>query len=402
MPLARITATSEKEAAAVAEFLAERGFDIQAASPHDFHLVPADLEINVVGLSQREALRRAADLVSRRIADERSHADAVREAAASAPIYTFGGTVIEDDAAVIEAPSSAGVVSAMLAQTRERLADLSFRVRARREQSRQGRDARSAEREQQREALAAQQAETRRRQQEARAEQREAAARLAAENAARRAERETMYAKQRAEREAALAEQKAAYDAQVAARRQAVLDAEDERVARTQTARAEQQQAIRATNPAALPVAEAALRKPFPPHYRRQALADWRTALTLAATFAVALMIGWAAAANGRPATTTPVGGDIQQQVPFGAVTVKPSAAASVVPAAPRAVITAPSAPQHQKPAAARPVASPRAARARSSNDVAEDTVIVRHFDAPKHSAAVQVSKAGPRRISDQ
>src|SRR5437867_1693508 len=102
MPLARITANSEKEATAVAEFLAERGYEIQAVSPHDFHIVPADLEISVVGLSQREALRRAAELVARRAGEETTQVTAVRgEAAprADAPLFTFGGTVVEDDGA---------------------------------------------------------------------------------------------------------------------------------------------------------------------------------------------------------------------------------------------------------------------------------------------------------------
>ena len=92
--------------------------------------------------------------------------------------------------------------------------------------------------------------------------------------------------------------------------------------------------------------------------------------------------------------------GDVTQQVPFGAVTVKPSAPAAVPPhnRAPRAQAQQPApkpSPRLTKPAARPPQASHGVRR---EQGLADD-VVVRHFQKPPAAkpGAVQISKAGPK-----
>jgi hypothetical protein len=134
-------------------------------------------------------------------------------------------------------------------------------------------------------------------------------------------------------------------------------------------------------------------------------LEEWSRAFTLAAAFAVAVMIGWAFAAAGNRGAGANIRGDVTQQVPFGAVTVKPSAAPAAVPprnaGAPRTQVQQPA----PKPSSriAKPAARSQKTSRGRDQDLADD-VVVRHFQKPQATkpSAVQMSKAGPKRISDE
>lgn len=145
--------------------------------------------------------------------------------------------------------------------------------------------------------------------------------------------------------------------------------------------------------------------------------------LTFAASgaVAVAVLLTWSVVAGHPAAPTIPVNGNIEQQIPFGAVKIHPLGQAAHASAAPATVTAkppittasrtaAPSAPA--KPVAAtsassRPAAPAqkarsqhRTARRRSS---ADDDVVVHHYGKPAPPPTkTQISSTGVKHISDQ
>lgn len=129
-----------------------------------------------------------------------------------------------------------------------------------------------------------------------------------------------------------------------------------------------------------------------------------------AGALAVAAMLGWSVLAGHPASPGFPVNGTIEQHIPFGPVKIVPRAAApqSVAPKpaqpvqqahAPAPPAAAPvRQPQRAETAQAQPVQHHRVAR----NNIADDEVIVHHYNAPKPPQKAQISSTGVRHISDQ
>jgi hypothetical protein len=131
--------------------------------------------------------------------------------------------------------------------------------------------------------------------------------------------------------------------------------------------------------------------------------------LAVAVTTAACALFAWLTLADqdlSPPATN----GRIEQQLPFGPVTITPKlpATPAPAPAVSAPAITAPSVsrapqtsppPQRRRAGAAAPQRHRPSRRAQSN--FAEDDVTVRHFDAPKPTTGVVASRNHPKRITD-
>jgi len=475
MPLARIISRSPERTTRLAEFLTERGYQVETVGPDHLFISPSDLEFDVDKMSPEAALARAAQAITEseeraRVAPQAAPpprmtlSPELSQPSASAPerratgmpeeeepIFTFGGTIVPDeegeDGSESERSSWWDKTAAPFfvrlghdfdAWQQRRMEQREHRQSAR-EQHQRGRVEQQAvlarQREEEANARAEQQAQLAR-------DRAAAQAQAAAQAAARAAERQAVLARQRADEEArqqaeaerrraeetelneqrrfAAAERQRQEEAAAAQRAAAVqqieqpLRSQEEDEERRQRAAAR----MRPLAPYVAPVSSRKAGRRTPPSAVEQTspyvpsssgrLEEWSRAFTLAAAFAVAVMIGWAFATAGSRGSGSNIRGDVNQQVPFGAVTVKPSAAPAAVPprhAAPTAqnqpTQPAPKpSPRVAKPAARSPQASHRTPR---QDDVADD-VVVRHFQKPPAAkpSAMQISKAGPKRISDE
>jgi len=124
---------------------------------------------------------------------------------------------------------------------------------------------------------------------------------------------------------------------------------------------------------------------------------QWQRAVFFASLIALAVMLGFAAAMNLRPAQPIPtkmLQNGAQQNVPFGAASITPSTTS----APPRAAAPAPK--PAPRPSAARPKPVRPAPRARHSRNNFQDEVVVRHYTASPAPRAQ--SQASVRRYSDE
>ena len=130
----------------------------------------------------------------------------------------------------------------------------------------------------------------------------------------------------------------------------------------------------------------------------------WRGAFTGAGVVAVILMLGWTTFSTSRPPAPPATSGHIKQDVPFGPVTLTPSAAPAR-PAATQTVQTQAPATHAVTPALKpAPIRSHRAHRAAANDGTANDEVVVRHYGATKPAAATNTTArdGGLKHITDQ
>ena len=79
MPLARIITRTPKDAIAASEYLLSQGYTVETASPEEFHIIPAEIELNLDRCRPDEAVDRAKKLVE----SQRMAVQAQTEAAAA-------------------------------------------------------------------------------------------------------------------------------------------------------------------------------------------------------------------------------------------------------------------------------------------------------------------------------
>lgn len=373
MPLARIITRSPDDAYAIHQYLVDRGYRVEFADPSALNSEPTDLEIDVERCPVEEGLRLAAEWAETARADvyvasgalpvdepERPRVDAATPEIASYVPLTLSPTegTVEETAPRAEVlretiGNAAGIVADSLHETREAVSQSFSDMKQRFLRAREERAPEPSRLERWNRALA----ERRTARQERKARE---AARLA------RQQRE-----QREARAAALA-----------------------RELREQPAR---ETVTRPVQPAAERRLSAARRIS---HASDEAAEYWRGAFTGAAVVAIVLMVAWATLGPSRPSAPATTSGHVKQDVPFGPVTLTPSAAparpAAVAPQtpAPHAVTPPP------KPAPVRSHGTHRAAR---DSGIAEDEVIVHHYGTPTKPAPSSASarNSGPKRITD-
>lgn len=409
MPVARIVTRFAEETAPLIARLRARGYTIEIVDPGSFRVTPADLEIALDRMTTPEALHGAA-----RFARER---DAEVFVAAGMPLDEEAGRALREGA-VVRRNAIAESFKKLITPFRRLGAEVHESRKARRQQKIDLELAREAERKQKAERKAAERAEDDRRRAEregALARQREEEVRLAADREAQAAERRRLEDAERQRREAEVAR----LAAEEAERRRVA-----EEVARAERERRSEEERQRAVAGAAALVEarrrEAEMRRlaAGAPASRRQrpvpaALIQERAAsramkrgMVAAACVAVLVAIGWGAYQNRTPAQPLSNqqrvrGSDIQQDVPFGAATIKPRPAAKPQPQPKTA---------QQKPApASAPKPSPKRTQRYAADDVdmvAEDEIV--YHGAPKNSKSrasaqtpAQQQQDGVKRISD-
>ncbi len=149
---------------------------------------------------------------------------------------------------------------------------------------------------------------------------------------------------------------------------------------------------------------------PFVVHRRRTSRAIPRKAIAAAAGIVLLFVLGIVAYANRRPASPLSLGAltrgaSTQQQAPFGAATVTPPAPV----AAPKPSPAVPPATAQKRTSPARPAAHRNARRLRRAphtrkeedDAVAEDEVVVRHFQTQRPRQQPTTSSAKLKRYSD-
>ena len=463
MPVARIVTRFAEEAAPLIARLRARGYTIEIVDPGTFRVTPAELEIELDRLSTPEALSRAARFARERDAEvfvaaglplDEEAARALRGAVVRrnvvaegfkkliAPFRRLGAEAHEDRKArrqrqldleltrEAEKKAKAEQRSAEK-EERQRLEEQARAERARREQEEAERRrvereaALAGQREEEerqrvaREAAMARQREaderTRVEREAALARQREEEARLEAEREAQAAARQRQEAVERQRREADAA-------------RRATEEAERRRVAeevaaaeRERQQEEERQRAI--AGAAALVEARKRDAEQVRARQRQAAISAGRPALQVspnhramkrglvaAACVAVLMTIGWSAYENRTPAQPLTnqqrvQGGQIQQDVPFGAASIQPQPQQKPATAKPQSPQQKKTAQQKPAPAAA-PKTSPKRERRYANDDVdmvAEDEIV--YHGAPKNSksraSAQPQQKDGVKKISD-
>lgn len=401
MPLARILTRHPEDANAIHQTLVDRGYRVEYADPSALSLDPADLEIDLERLPLDDGLRLASEWAESAGADIYVAPGAVplpaepeppreseRPAEMSSYIPPSFEQTAEPEPAEAPAPPAevvretianvAGLMADSLSETRQAVSQSFSDMKERFAPARDARPPEPSWLERWNGALA----ERRAARQERKAQQCEAA-RLAREQRALREARADALARD-------LREQRARETAS-----RPVM------IARKPEARPAAARPVAAASARSLAERRIAVS-------RREPHADdgaeyWRGAFTGAAVVAVILMIGWAMLGSSRPSAPAATSGHIKQDVPFGPVTLTPSAA----PARPAATqSTAPQAPPAHsvtpvpKPA---PVPTHRAHRAGTNNDVADD-VVVRHYTTTKPAAATNTTahNSGLKHITDQ
>ena len=399
MPLARVITRSPDDASAIHEYLVEHGYRVEFADPSALNLEPADLEINLERLPLDEGLRLASEWAESAGADVYVASGAVpmlvepepaRESAGPPEISSYVPLAFhqaeEQQAAEAPVPKSevvretivqaAGIVADSLHETKDAVSQSFNDMKQRFVRAREERAPEPSRLERWNRALA----------------ERRAARQ---ERKAREREMVRLQRQQRAEREARAAAM--------------ARDLREQR-AREMASKPTMVASVATPQPARPSLQAAAERRVSAPrrdsHRHDEGSEYWRGAFSGAAVVAVILMVAWVTLGTTHPPASGTTSGHVKQDVPFGPVTLTPSAAparpatpvpqsdSAQLPAA-RAVTPAP------KPA---PVRSHRAHRAAGNAGVADDEVIVHHYGATKPSPASNTTaqNGGPKRISDQ
>ncbi len=335
MPLARIITRTPKDAIAASEYLLSQGYTVETASPEEFHIIPAEIELNLDRCRPDEAVDRAKKLVE----SQRMAVQAQTEAAA--------------------APEPAHPHTAKIA--------VAYDIT--------GRPVEFADQE-----------ETERRQKPNRMGK-ALAFMLAALAGAWQSVKSPVRGLQRRR-----AEQRALkLEAELAREREEIR--REQELAREPVRQQPPQRSSERT-------------RPSPMRRRSAPLAIPRKAVAIALGASLALLLGFAAYANRRPASPLAPGALmknelVRQDVPFGAATITPTPAA-VVPK-PSASVPAKASPA-VRPATRKPSAGRRSAQLlrRPSHDdsPAADEVVVRRSPAPRPKP--QPSAAKLRQQSDK
>lgn len=414
MPVARIYTRFAEEAAPLIGRLRARGYTIEIVDPGHFRVTPADLEVELERLATPEALASAA-----RFARER---DAEVFVAAGLPLDEAAAQALRGAAAPRGNALREGL-KRLIAPFRRLGAEVHAGRKARRQRNLDVELAKETEREQLAEQKAAARAERARREQEAaereRVEQEAAQARRREEEARRARERETELARQREEAERRRVAQAAREREEESAREQrAERERRYQEDARRRAAELAALQEAKRRNAGLARLAAggpAAARRDQAAHgaaaryagESRMARATKR-GFAAAAGLATLVALGWGAYQNRTPAAPLSnqqrVRGEaIQQDVPFGAATIKPQPRTT---AAPKAAPQQKAAEQKPAPAGA-PKPAPKRTRRYAADDVdmvAEDEIV--YHGAPKNSksrasASQPQQKDGVKRISD-
>jgi hypothetical protein len=459
MPVARIVTRFAEEAAPLIGRLRARGYTIEVVDPGTFRVTPADLEIALDRMQTPEALAGAVRFarecdaevfVAAGLSLDEEAARALRGVAVRrsvlaeglkkliAPFRRLGAEAHADRAARrqrvlaremaretekkqrAEEKAAQAAERARLQQEaaeRDRLAHEA--ARARQQQEQEARLVRLREEEErgrvEHEGALARQREQEVRQREEAARRGEEAARLAAERKAqlaeRRREEETAQQKRAAQAARLVAEEQERR--RVAAElAQAERERQREESERRRLAGAAALVEAKRRDAQALQRAPAARREERP----RPAAAVppepagnriMKRAFAAAASLAVLMALGWGAYQNRMPAAPLSNqqrvrGAEIQQDVPFGAATIKPKRAAQKPPAAPQKTQAKPAPAGAPKPS---PVKRTRRYAADDVDMVAEDEIV--YHGAPKNSKsrasaqAQQQQQDGVKRISD-
>jgi hypothetical protein len=391
MPLARIITRTPEDAIAASEYLLAQGYTVETVSPWEFHIAPAEIELNLEGCRPQEAVARAKTLVESQAMAVQAQSE---EAAAPAPpqtaqipvAYDITGRPVEfagqEETARRQEPNRMGrALASMLAALAGAWQSVKSSVR--------GLQRRRAEQR----ALKLE-AELARERQEIRRE----------ENLARERVRQEMHGQQE---EAEPAEQQAEQErARVAALHEALIAAERD------AARQRQPQPVDPPMPAgAAEVRQQpahgspARERPLPERRKRAPQVMVRRAVATAFGASLLLLLAFVAYANRRPASPLSPAvlmrdGQVKQNLPFGPATIMPAAAA-VVPKP--SASTAAKAPTVVRPATRKPSAGRRSAqplrRPTRDDSPAEDEAVVRHFTPPR--ARPQPSTAKLKQYSD-
>jgi len=429
MPLARIITRSPQDAFVVSEYLRSQGYTVETVSPNEFRITPAEIELDLGRWGIAQALERARALVeSGGGAATPAEVAAAPEAAlpqedkiavaydiAGRPVEFAGQQEVEPrqrhnsiSSALVAMLSRGGAflitglagvwqsvkapaiefqrkraeqhalkLEAQLAREREeiRRQEQLARERVRREMERQREEAEVAERRRQEEIAAEQQEQER--------------ARVAALH-------EAMIAAERAAppqppSQMLVPESAPVLDATAASNLDALPAPAAPALEREIAAEPLRQQPRRSPERA----------QPVLARRRRTPIAISRTALATACSLSLLLLLGFVGYANRRPASQLLPGAlrnDVKQDVPFGAATITPPAAASehnpVKPAKSSAAI--------RRPKRKLPANQPGGKQVRSSSQdssLANDEAVVRHLTPPPQP---QPSTAKLKQHSDE
>ena len=460
MPVARIYTRVPEETTELGERLRARGYTVEIVDPAAFHVTPADLEIRLDRLKTDEAFAAAARFGREHDAEIFVAAGVVVDDAAlnaARGITVERGNVLVDGLKRLISPFRR--LGAEAHATRAEKRQMVIEQETAREAERQRRAEQKATEFAHREAVARLEAEQRgrseREEEERRAaivvREREEAARRQAEELRKQAEleaseREAVLLAQRQETQRQQEEARRQEEeqrrqhAEAAARLAAEQEAETRRrqeeaalAAAAALAVAAKPMAETTAAEAALPAAEAQrpaappVTPPTPtptpapvtpaPRPRvaqtryvareRNGARTTKRAFVAAACIAVLAAVGWGAYENRTPASPLSNadrvrGGAIQQDVPFGAATIKSSVPPVHSQVVPPPVGARPASPQAQ-PAASKPAATskPSATQPRRARDmVAEDQVI--YHGVPKKSNSRAAAQPAPvKKISD-
>lgn len=414
MPLARIITRTPQHAVGASDYLRSLGYMVETVSPEEFRVTPAELELNLERCGPSEAVERAFALVESSASAPPIEAPTVAEPPAPpqknkiAIAYDITGQPVEfaeeEEAEARTKTSPSTVVSTVFA----RVADWLRRPRSELRQ-------RSAERRALKlEAGAAREREEIRRQAE-----------LASERLRQEVERQREAAElaDRPRREDLAGEEKAQQEqAKVGALHEAMMATEPEAAPEQpppQILPPEIEPLVPPANdnlsvlpPAAeqapkaepAPVAEVVrpqvpLRIPerprlIQPRRRRAPIAISRASVATVCGLSLLVLMGFVAYANRRPASPLPLSAlrDVKQDVPFGAASITPMAAASK----PKTVIQGNKRSAAVRLANRKPSGGQPGAR-RSSRDDAPNEVVVRHLQPTQP----QPSTAKLKRHSD-
>jgi hypothetical protein len=395
MPLARIITRTPEDAIAASEYLLSQGYTVETVSPGEFHITPAEIELDLDRCRPQEAVAHAKALVESQpmAVQAQSQEPVAPEPAwpqtAKIPVaYDITGRPVEfteqEEAARCQEPDRRGrALASMHAALAEGWQSVKSLVRGL-QRKRAEQRARRLE------------AELARDQEEIRREEELVHERVRQEMNQQREEAEP--AEQHAEQE----------QARVAALHEAMIAAERDA--------ARQQLPQQVDPPAPVPEVTAEVRQPPPQpssavaqpllgQRKRAPGVMVRRALATAVGAGLLLLLAFVAYANRRPASPlSPAAlmrdGQVKQDLPFGPATITPAPAAGVPKPSASMAAKASSA---VRPATRKPSAGRRGAQQlrRPSRDdsPAEDEVVVRHSTPPR--AGPQPSTAKLKRHSD-
>lgn len=377
MSLARIITRNPQDAFAVSEYLRAEGYTVETVSPSEFRITPAEIELDLSRCKKGESLDRAKTLVAskRGVARAQNEAPAASEPSepqkAKTPVaYDIVGRPVafadEEEPEGQPGPRStrnalASALSSLMAPVRELQRWRSERRALKLE----------AEQERRRDQVLARE----------RARQEMEQRRVEAELGERRRQ-EQVNAEQQAEQErarAALVRAAGISAARAAAPRKQAEPASAEKLVQQQ-----------------LPHSRPMPAHPFVASQRPSSIAAGK-AVAIGCAAGILVVLGLIANANRRPASPLSPGAlmqntALQQEVPFGPVTITPPAAAPK----PSAVVngrTQPAVrPAHRKPGASRP---------RTSSQNGSDDVVLRHTQPPSSNPQPTASTASPKQHSN-